>query len=110
MRGTHLGQNFIQPLQRTVQVDLYPARCRGDILTMVFGTPSFNETSADGAHFGKFVNGFKSVIDSLSKEMSKFLVVENLEAATGWYLAHGGGVKAVRVIAVPTLYEDGAVA
>lgn len=43
MWGTHLGQNFIKPLQRSVQVDLYPAGGARDILAVVFRTPALWE-------------------------------------------------------------------
>ncbi len=49
------------------------------------------------------------MIHVLSQEMCKFLEVEDLERATGRNLADGGGQKAVVVVAVAGLHEDGAV-
>lgn len=41
--GPHLGQNFIKPLQRSMQVDLYPAGGACDILAVVLCTPALWE-------------------------------------------------------------------
>lgn len=40
---THLGQHFVQPLQRTVQMDFYPTWRWSYILAMVLSSPSFYE-------------------------------------------------------------------
>lgn len=40
MRGTHLCQHLIQPLQWSVQVDLNPAWGTCDILAMIFSSPA----------------------------------------------------------------------
>lgn len=41
--GPHLGQYFIKPLQRSMQVDLYPAGGARDILTVILCTPTLWE-------------------------------------------------------------------
>lgn len=40
VRGAHLGENLIQPLQGAMQVDLNPAGGAGDVLTVVLSTPA----------------------------------------------------------------------
>lgn len=41
--GAHLGEHLVQPLQRTVQVDLNPAGGAGHILAVVLCTPALGE-------------------------------------------------------------------
>ena len=45
--GAHLSQNFVQPLQRSMKVDLNPAGRACDILAMVLGSPALK--SKNGA-------------------------------------------------------------
>lgn len=49
------------------------------------------------------------MVDTLRQELSKLLIVEDLEGTARWDLAHSGGVEAVVVIAVAGLHEDGRV-
>ena len=46
MRGAHLGQHLVQPLQRPVQVDLDPAGRARDILAVVLGAPALQGKSS----------------------------------------------------------------
>lgn len=46
------------------------------------------------------------MVDRLSQELSKLLVVENLETASTGDLTNSGGVKAMVVITVPTLDKN----
>lgn len=78
MRGAHLSQHLIQPLQGAVQVNLNPAGCAGHILAVVLCTPALNKAHADSAHLGELINGLKAVVDRLSQQLSELLVVENL--------------------------------
>lgn len=78
MRRAHLGKDFIQPLQGPVKMNLNPAWGACHILSMVLCTPTLYKAHADGAHLGEFIDGFKTVIDGLSQELSKLLVVEDL--------------------------------
>ena len=50
------------------------------------------------------------MVHRLGEELSKQLVVEDLEAAAAGDLTHSGGVEAVLEIAVAALDEDTAVA
>lgn len=64
MRWTHLGKNFIQPLEGTVQMYLNPAGGASNILAVVFCSPALEKTQQ-----GSF-NLFNSVINLLSKRSS----------------------------------------
>lgn len=75
-RGTHLSENLVQPLQGTIQMQLDPARSACDSLSPVLGSPAFNKTHADGAHSGKLIDSFKTLVDRLSQQGCKFLVVK----------------------------------
>lgn len=49
------------------------------------------------------------MVNRLSEQLSKELVVEDLEAATTGDLADCGWVEAMLIVAVPALYKDAAV-
>lgn len=49
------------------------------------------------------------MVDGLAEKLRKFLVVEDLEAATRRNLAHSGWVEVVVVVAVAALHENAAV-
>lgn len=49
------------------------------------------------------------MVDWLSQQLGKELVVEDLEAAATGDLADSGWVEAVLIVAVPALYKDAAV-
>lgn len=92
-----------------MKVDLNPAGGARDILAMVLGSPTLDKTHPDSAHLSQLVDDFKSVVDRLSEQLSKQLVVEDLEAAAAGDLADSGRVEAVLVVAVPALHKDAAV-
>ena len=107
--GRHLREHFIEPHQRTIDMHLNPAGRISDVLPVVLGPPALHKAHANGAHACQLKDGLKALVpvDRLLKELSKLLVVEDLDAA-GWRnLAHSGRVEAVRVVAVATLNEDG---
>ena len=110
MGGTHLSQHLVQPLQGSIQVNLNPARRAGHILTVVLRTPALYKTHAYRTHLGQLIHSLEPMVDRMTEQGSKLLVVEDLEGAAWWDLAHGGGVKAVVVVAVATLDEDAVVA
>ena len=89
---------------------LYPARRTRNVLTMILGAPTLHEAHADRAHLGELVHGLEALVHRMRQQLSKLLVVEDLEAATGRDLADGGCVKAVRVVALSALDKDGVVA
>lgn len=49
------------------------------------------------------------MVHTLGQQLCKLLVVEDLEWAARWNLAHGGGVEAMVVVTVTRLDEDGRV-
>ena len=59
----------------------------------------------DGTHFGQLEDGLVAVVDALGEQLRELLVVEDLEAAAGRYLADGGRVEAVVVVTVARLDE-----
>lgn len=61
-RGTHLGQNLVQPLQGTVQMQLDPAWSACDSLPPVLGSPAFDKAHADGAHPCELVDGLEALV------------------------------------------------
>ena len=91
-------------------MNLNPAWGAGDILPVVLCPPALDETHADGAHLGQVVHSFKAMVDRLTEQGSKLLVVEDLEGAAWRDLAHRGGVETMMVVAVATLNKDAAVA
>lgn len=109
MWRAHLSQNFVQPLQRSVKMNLNPAGGARDILAMILGSPTLNKTHPDSAHLGELIDDFKAMVDWLSQQLGKELVVEDLEAAATGDLADSGWVEAVLIVAVPALYKDAAV-
>lgn len=69
----HLRQHLVQPLQGSVEMDLNPARSRGDVLPMVLGPPALHERGPDGAHFRQLVDRFEAMVHSVGQEMGKLL-------------------------------------
>lgn len=108
MGRSHLSEHLIQPLQRSIQVNLDPAGSRGDVLSVVFRPPALHEAQANSTHLGQLKNCLVAVCDWLTEHLSKLLVVEDLETAAWWDLAHSGGVEAVVAVAVTTLHENAA--
>lgn len=109
MGGAHLGQHLVQPLQRPVQVDLYPARSGRHVLAVVLGSPTLHERHTNRTHLRQLVDSFETMINALGQQLCKLPVVEDLQRTSGRYLTHGGGVEPVVVITVSTLDEDGGV-
>lgn len=76
----------------------------------VFLCPGYlNEAHADGTHLGELVDGLEPMVDRLSQQLCKLLVVENLQAAATGDLTHSCRVEAVVVVTVTALDEDTAV-
>ena len=74
---------------------------------MVLRAPSLDKRHPDGAHLGQLVHSLEPMVNGLGEQGGKLLVVEDLEAAARGDLADRGWVKAVVVVAVPGLDEDG---
>lgn len=103
MRRSHLSQNFVQPLQGAVQMNLYPAGGASHILAVVLRPPALDKAHPYSAHFSEFIDSLKAMVDGLTEEGCKFLVVEDLKATAWRNLADRGGVKSVVVVAVTAL-------
>ncbi len=58
-----MSENFVQPLQGAVEVNLHPARRVCDGLSAILHPPAFHEADADGAHPGELVDCFKAIVD-----------------------------------------------
>ena len=48
----------------------------------VLGSPAFDKAHANGAHAGQLVHGLEALVDRLSQEGGKLLVVEDLQVAS----------------------------
>ena len=78
-------------------------------LSVVFSSPTLDKGHPDGAHFGQFIHSFKPMVNRLSEQGGKLLIVEYFQTAAGWYLANCGGMEAMVIVAVAGLNKDGAV-
>lgn len=110
MRRAHLSKYFIQPLKGTMEMYLYPAWSARYILTMIFSSPTLYKTHPEGAHLSELIHCLKAMVHGLSQELSKLLIIENLQTAATGDFADCGGMEPVVVVAVPTLHKDAAVA
>ena len=108
-RGSHLGEDFVQPHEWAVEMDLDPARGARHVLTMVLCAPALHEAHPNGAHLCELVYGLEALVDGERQELGKLLVVEDLEGAAGRDLTDGGRVERVGVVALPALDKDGVV-
>ena len=105
LRRAHLLEDLVEPLQRPVQVQLNPAGGRCDCFSSVLLAPSFYEGHPDGAHPGKVIHGLEPVVDRLTQEGCKLLVVEYPEITRWRNLAHSGRVPAKEFVRVGRLYK-----
>lgn len=68
-----------------------------------------HKAHANGAHLSELIDDLEAVVNRLGEELSKQLVVKDLEAATAGDLTDGGGMEAVLEITIAALDEDAAV-
>lgn len=68
-----------------------------------------NKAHANGTHLGKLIDSLKPVVDRLSKQLCKFLVVEDLKAASAGDFADSCGMETMVIVAVSALDEDAGV-
>ena len=104
-----MREDSVQPLQRAMKMNLNPTRRTSDVLAMVLGTPPLHKAHSDSAHLCECVDSLKALIHTLGKELSKILIVENLQRATGRYFADGGGMKMMSEVAISTLDEESSI-
>lgn len=62
---THLGKDFIQPLERAMQVYFNPAGGASNILPVVFRSPALHEAHSNSAHFGEFIHCLEPMVHRL---------------------------------------------
>lgn len=105
VRGAHLRQDLVQPLQRPVQVDLDPARRRRHVLPVVLRPPALHERHPDRAHLRQLINRLKTMVHTLREQLRELSVIENLQRTPRRYLAHGRRMETVVMVAVATLDE-----
>lgn len=103
-----MSEYSVQPLEGSVELQLDPARGGCNILSVVVSPPPLDKTDADNTHLAKFIDCLKSMVDRLSQERGKLLVVEDLQAVVRQDLADSGRVEVVAVVEVSTLDEDAA--
>lgn len=65
VRRPHLGEHLIEPLQWPMQMYLNPTRCRCNILTMIFSTPTLYKGHAYCAHFRQLIDCFEPAVHRL---------------------------------------------
>lgn len=102
----HLREHLVQPLERSMEVHLNPARCRRHILSVILSAPSFDKGHSDGAHFSQLIHSLEAVVHALGQQSGKLLVIENFETTARRYFADCGWVKCVVVVAVARLHKD----
>lgn len=108
VRGTHLREDLIQPLQRPVQMNFDPARCRGHHLPTIFHPPSLHEADSYGAHPSQLEHLLETLVHGLCQLLGEKLVVEHAHDAAGRDLADGRRVPVVSEVRVHTLDKDAA--
>lgn len=90
-------------------MDLNPARCACDSLPPVLSTPSFYKAHSYGTHARQLVHRLKPLVNRLSQQRRKLLVVENFQIASGGYFTDSCWVPAVTLVAVWALNKHRAV-
>jgi hypothetical protein len=56
------------------------------------------------------VDSLEATVNRLSKQLGKFLIVEDVEVTAWWYLANGCRMPSISLITVGTLNKDSTVA
>jgi len=105
-RAAHLGEDFVQPLEGAMQVHLYPTGGGRNVLSVILGPPPLHERHPNGAHLSKFIDRLKPMVHRLCQERRKFLVIEDLQAATWWNFAYCGRVEPMVIVAVSGLDKN----
>lgn len=101
-----MREHLVQPLKWTMQMHFDPARRARHVLPMVLGTPAFDKTHSNCAHFRQLIYRLKTVIDTRGKQLRKFGIIEYPQRASSRYFAYSRRVEAVVVIAVTRLHKD----
>jgi len=87
-------------------MDFNPAWGACDILSVVLSTPSLHKTQPYRAHLGQLEHSLITTGDGLSKQLCKVLIVEDTQTAARRDLTDGRWMKAMVLVAIPTLNEN----
>jgi len=109
MWRAHLREHLVKPLERPMQMDLDPTGRRCHILAMVLRPPALHERHPDRAHLRELIDGLESIVHRLRQQLSKFLIVKDLQRAARRYLAHGARMESMVVVAIARLHKNGGV-
>ena len=101
-----MGQYPVDPLQRPVEYDFYPAGGVRHIPPLVLAPPAFEEADVDGAHLGQLEHGLIAPRGSLAQQLGKVLLVEDHVGRPLGDLVDGLGVEVVHAVVEATLDED----
>ena len=86
-------------------MQLDPTRRGRDGLPPIRRSPALHEAHPDGAHTSQLVYRLEALGYRLRQQRRELLVIEDLQVATGWYLADGGRMPTVTLIAIWALHE-----
>lgn len=86
-----------------------PTRGASDILPMVLRPPAFHKAHAYCTHLGELIDCLKAMVDTLAQQLSKLLVVEDLQTTARRDLTDGGWVETVVEVTGSTLHKNTAV-
>ena len=92
-----------------MEVHLDPARSACNVLAIVLCPPAFHKTNSNGAHLCKLKDGFKSLINTLSKQLGKVLITEDFQRAAWRDLTNSSRMKLMRVVTVSALDKEGSI-
>lgn len=100
LRRVHVLKDLIQPLKRSIEMDLNPTRRGCYILSMVLSSPSLHEGHSNDAVFGQIIDGFEPLIRRPLQVLIELSVFEDVQSAPWRDLAHSRLVESVDEIAV----------
>lgn len=106
MGRAHLREDLVQPLQRPVQVYLYPARGRRHVLAVVLRPPALHKRHPNRAHFGQLVHGLETMVHALRKQLREFPIIEDLQGTARRDLTHSRRMETVVMITIAALNEN----
>lgn len=83
-----------------------PTRSRCNVLSMILSAPALHKAHSNCTHLSELIDRLKAMINRLRQQLRKLLVVEDLQRAARWNLAHCAGMKAMVMVAVAALHEN----
>ena len=61
-------EDSVEPLERSVEMELDPTRSRRHSLPSILGTPAFDEAQSDSAHPRQLVNSLETLLKVVGVE------------------------------------------